>query len=139
MKTIVILLAAVLVVGCTHNGGAKASAGAQTQAAKDEAGLAAALKGRVAGTPQDCVNEADLGATKSYGRNVIVFTDRNDDVLWVNRPAGGCPAIEGGRALRLRTPATRFCRGDVVTVFDPSTGIGFGSCALGEFTPYRAP
>jgi hypothetical protein len=137
MKTIILLFAAILAAGCTHNGGPQVSARAQAQAAEDEAGLAAALSGRIAGPPQDCVDQGDLGGNKSYGRGVILFSGRTNDVVYVNRPAGGCPDLNLGRALKTRTTMTQLCRGDIVTVFDPISGTEYGGCGLGQFTPYR--
>ena len=137
MKTIIMLSAAILAAGCAYNGGPQASARAQAQAADDEAGLAAALSGRIAGPPQDCVDPRDLGGNKSYGRDVILFSGRTDDVVYVNRPAGGCSDLNFGRALKTRTTTTQLCRGDIVTVFDPISGTEYGGCGLGEFTPYR--
>jgi hypothetical protein len=132
MKSVIMLCAAILVLGCTHGG-----TPAPTQAPGPEAELAAALSGRTAGPAQDCVNEAELAGNKAYGKDVIVFSGRTDDVVYVNRPPGGCPALDFGRAIRIQTPAARLCRGDVVTVFDPLSDIGYGSCSLGAFTPYR--
>ena len=137
MRTIIMLSAVILAAGCTHNGGREASARVQAQVAKDEADLAAALSGRIAGPPQDCVNERDLGGNKSYGRGVIVFSGRTNDVVYVNRPAAGCPGLIFGWALKTRTTTTQLCRGDIVTVFDPTSGTEYGGCTLGEFTPYR--
>lgn len=137
MKTIILLFAAILAAGCTHNGGPQASARAQAQAAEDEAGLAAALSGRIAGPPQDCVDQGDLSGNKSYGRGVILFSGRTNDVVYVNRPVGGCPDLNLGRALKTRTTMTQLCRGDIVTVFDPISGTEYGGCGLGQFTPYR--
>lgn len=137
MKTIILLSVVILVAGCTHSGGPEPGAGAQSQAVKDEADLAAALRGRVAGPPQDCVTQRDLGGNKSYGRGVIVFSSRAEDVLYVNRPPAGCPELHSGRALRTRTTAAQLCRGDIVLVFDPVSSMEFGGCALGEFTPYK--
>jgi hypothetical protein len=137
MKTIIILSAAILAAGCTYSGGPQASARAQEQAAEGEGDLSAALSGRIAGPPQDCVNEADLGGNKSYGRGVILFSGRTNDVVYVNRPAAGCPGLNFGRALKTRTTTTQLCRGDIVTVFDPVSGTEYGGCSLGEFTPYR--
>jgi hypothetical protein len=133
MKAIIMLLAASLAAGCTHNGGPEAKA----QAAKADAALASALSGRIAGPPQDCVSEPELGGNKAYGRDVIVFSGRVEDVLYVNRLAGGCAGLDFGWAVKAKTPATRLCRGDIVTVFDPISGAEFGSCGLGQFTPYR--
>jgi hypothetical protein len=137
MKTIIMLFAAILAVGCTHTAKPATGGQAQEQAAKDEADLAAALGGRIAGPPQECVDQRDLGGNKSYGRGVILFSGRTNDVVYVNRPAAGCPDLDSGRALKTRTTTTQLCRGDLVTVFDPTSGVEFGGCSLGEFTPYR--
>ena len=137
MKTLLLLSAAILVAGCTSSGGASSGPPAQTQAAKDAAALAEALSGRVAGEPVDCVNERDLGGNKSYGRDVILFTGNTGDVLYVNRPTGGCPEVGSGRALKTKITTGQLCRGDIVTVLDPVSRMELGSCALGAFTPYR--
>ena len=68
---------------------------------------------------------------------MILFNGRTNDVVYVNRPAGGCSDLEFGRAIKTQTPTTRLCRGDIVTVFDPVSGMDYGGCSLGEFTPYR--
>jgi len=137
MKTIIMLFAAIIAAGCVNSGGAKASASAQAKAAEDEGALSEALAGRIAGPPQDCVDQADLGGNKSYGRGVILFGDRANEVIYVNRPMGGCSDLNAGRALQTQTTTTKLCRGDIVTVFDPVSGMQFGGCTLGEFTPYR--
>lgn len=137
MKTVIMLSAAILAVGCTCSGGPKASTRAQANAPEDGAHLAAVLAGRIAGTPQDCVNRDALGGNKSYSRGAILFGDRTDDVVYVNRPPAGCPDLSVGRALKVRTTTTQLCRGDIVTVFDPAGGVEYDSCSLGEFTPYR--
>jgi len=138
MKSSIVLLAAVLALGCVHPLSPDAKAQAEAQAAQDEARLVTALSGRVAGLPKDCVTEIDLGGTRSFGRGVLLFTSKTGDVLYVNRPPSGCPEVAPGRAIRVRVPETRFCRGDIVTVFDPVTKIDVGSCNLGEFTPYTS-
>ncbi|MGE5234859.1 MAG: hypothetical protein ACM3O7_00750 [Acidobacteriota bacterium] len=137
MKAVIMLSAVILAAGCTSSGAPTAGERARAQAAEDQAGLAAALKGRIAGTPQDCVSLAELGGNRSYGREVVVFRGRTDDVVYVNRPLAGCPTLDVGRALKTRTTTTQLCRGDIVTVFDPVSGTDYGSCSLGAFTPYR--
>ena len=134
MKTIIILSAAILVAGCTHSGKPEASTGAPTQATGDEAKLAAALSGRIAGAPQGCIDSRHLEGT-TYNGGVILFTGRTNDVVWLNRPMGGCSLLNPGRALRFTGPL--LCSSSVVTVVDPATGREVGSCGLGEFTPYR--
>ena len=136
MKAIVMVCAAILAAGCAC-GGPKARARSQASAAEDEARLGAALSGRIAGSPQGCVERDGLGGNRSFGRGAILFGDRTDDVVYVNRPPAGCPDIGVGRALKIRGTTTQLCRGDIVTVFDPVSGVEYGSCSLGSFTPYR--
>ena len=100
-----------------------------------EAALARALEGRVARPPVSCVRLTDLGGNRSAGEDAIIFQG-NGRRLYLNRPAGGCPSLDFGRALRVRSSTGQLCRGDIVTVFDPTTGTEHGGCGLGEFTPY---
>jgi hypothetical protein len=138
MKTVIILFATVLAFGCTNSVGRRAGGAGATQTAQDEAALAEALAGRVAGEPQDCISAAELAGDQTFGRGVILFRSRSNDVVYVNRPPGGCTGLDFGRAIKVQAPSTRLCRGDLITVFDPLTGTQYGSCGLGEFTPYRS-
>jgi hypothetical protein len=137
MKLIMMLFAVVVAAACTHGGRPETGVRDQAPPVEDEAKLAAALAGRIAGPAQDCVNERDLGGNESYGARVILFRGPTDDVVYVNRPSARCPGLDSGWALRVRTPAARLCRGDIATVFDPVSGTDWGGCSLGEFTPYR--
>ena len=104
----------------------------------DEESLAAALANyEQSGPPTDCVNTRDLGGNRSAGEGAIIFEGTTRSRLWVNRPPGGCPNLNRGLALVIRTPTTRFCRGDIAQVIDPVARIPMGSCVLGDFTPYR--
>ena len=97
--------------------------------------LAEALAGRTAGTPVPCVSQRDLRSNRSVG-DAILF-DGPGDLVYVNRPAGGCPSLDFGRTLITRTTSSRLCRGDIATVADPVSGVEYGGCALGDFVPYR--
>jgi hypothetical protein len=106
--------------------------------ARTESLLAEALHGRVsAGPPQSCVQQRTLGGNRSAGEGAIIFDSMGRDLVYVNRPAAGCPEIRSGRAIKVRTTSAQLCRGDIVEVFDPVSGIGFGGCGLGDFEPYR--
>jgi hypothetical protein len=106
--------------------------------ADDETKLSAALTGfEPAGPPVSCVNERDLRGNHSIGESAIVFEGLSSSTLWVNRPAGGCPSLNGGRALVTHTTTSQLCRGDIANVIDPVAHISYGSCGLGDFTPYR--
>jgi hypothetical protein len=131
MKTIVTLAAAGLLAGCINQEPVELSADAQAE-------LASELEGRTAGPPTPCVNQRDIRGNRSVGEGVLLF-DGPGDTVYVNRPDGGCPSLNYGRALRTRTTSTRLCRGDIAVVFDPTSGIEYGGCGLGDFVPYRRP
>jgi hypothetical protein len=114
-----------------------APAGPIEMSPEEQDEFAKAVAGRTAEAPVSCISQLNAGGNRSIGEGVILFGDRGDQVIYVNRPAAGCPVTDGGRALVLRTTTTRFCRGDIASVVDPVSGSGYGSCALGDFTPYR--
>jgi hypothetical protein len=129
MKHAVTLLLAGLAAGCMAQETVELSPAAQTQ-------LAEALEGRTAGPAVSCVSQRELRNNRTIGDDFILF-DGPNDILYLNRPAGGCPTLELGRALRTRTTSSQLCRGDIVTVFDPVSGAEYGGCGLGDFVPYR--
>jgi hypothetical protein len=102
-----------------------------------EAKLAAALQGyEPSGPPVSCIESRGLQGNHSAGEGAIIFESAGSS-LYVNRPRVSCPELKSGRALRTRSTSTRFCSGDIVTVFDPVANFEYGSCSLGDFTPYR--
>ena len=104
----------------------------------DEAKLAKKLRHhQQAGPPIACVNLATLRGNTIVGGSAIVFQGRNFKELYVNRPEGGCPILRLGRALRTETGGSRICRGDLITVWDPVSGVEYGGCPAGDFLPYR--
>lgn len=130
MRHLILLAAACMVAGCTTDEPVET-------AANDEAKLAAQLSGYEPDGPAvDCVNLRDVDGNRSAGEAAIVFDGRGGK-KWVNRPAGGCPSLEFGRALRTRTSTSQLCRGDIATVFDPVARVEYGGCGLGHFEPYR--
>jgi hypothetical protein len=131
MKKLIILTAALLGAGCAHEEPVELGAYGERQ----EARLSRALAGREAGPPVDCVERRTLRGNRTYGTRAIVF--EGPGMLYVNRPPAGCPALEGGRTLVLSSSGSRICRGDIASVVDPVSRQSFGSCGLGDFTPYR--
>ena len=129
MKHLVTLALAGLVAGCMAQQPVELTADAQAELARE-------LDGRVAGDPVSCLNQRDIRGNRSVGEAVLLF-DGPGDLVYVNRPPGGCPSLDHGRALSTRTMGTRLCRGDLARVFDPTSGIEYGGCSLGDFVPYR--
>jgi hypothetical protein len=131
MKVIATMSLAALAAGCAVNEAPREiSAAAQSKLAEE-------LRGRIAGPPQACVSRRDLRGNRSVGEDVIIFDGPSKNVVYVNRPLGGCPSLNFSRALITRSPATQLCRGDIAVVFDTTSGIEYGGCGLGDFTPYR--
>lgn len=137
MKKILTLSLVAMTAGCMADQPMEVS---RQEAVAGSESLAAALGDRVqAGPPVNCVAERDLQDNRSAGEGAIIFSTKSRRLVYVNSPPGGCPEITSSRALRLRTPSTRVCRGDIVSVFDPVNGFEYGSCGLGDFVPYRRP
>ena len=88
------------------------------------------------GRPLSCVSLAALRGNTLVGGTAIIFQSRGSGVF-VNRPEGGCPVLRMGRALQTRTGGSQLCRGDLATVWDPVSGVDYGTCPLGDFTAYR--
>ena len=129
MKRLYVIPAVLLAAGCMAEGPVESTPEA-------EAGLSAALQGRSAGAPLNCVATRDLRGNRSIGEEAILF-QANGDLVYLNRPSAGCLRLEPDRALRSRSTIGHLCAGDIVTVYDPRNGTEFGGCTLGAFVPYR--
>ena len=133
MKQFIAMAALALAAGCA----AESPEQTARMHADSEAKLAAELRNyEQSGPPTSCVNQRDLGGNRSAG-DAIVFDGKTRTVRYVNRPAGGCPSLDYGRALVIRTTSTQLCRGDIANVVDPVSNSQYGGCGLGDFTPYR--
>lgn len=133
MKPAITLLVAALATACMSAGkpAERAELSARAQARVDRA-----LAGRTAGEAVTCIVQRDIRHSRTIADGIMLFEGPND-VLWVNRGSGGCSVLHYGRAFHTVTPSTSLCRGDIVTVFDPTSGIEFGGCSLDDFVPYR--
>jgi hypothetical protein len=135
MRKLLGIAAALAAAGCAAD--AQVEADRTAMAERTEASLAEQLRGyRPAGPPLSCVNLRQLHGNRSAGEGAIVFR-ASGGRLYVNRPAAGCPQMQFGRHLQFRTTTSQICRGEIVTVVEPSFGGDFGSCVLGDFEPYR--
>ena len=105
--------------------------------ATTQAKLAKALAGfEPSGPPQTCINERrDDYHTTTIGDTIFYRFGR--DEIFVNR-APGCQGAERGDALVLvNYQAGLLCSGQIVRTVDVISRVQTGSCALGEFTPYK--
>lgn len=133
MRIILSLCAAALVSACTTS---PPSPAAQARMDREEAKLAKALDGKVAGKPVSCITLRDVDSMQVYGERTLVYR-MNSKLSYRNDPYGGCPGLNNSRTLITRTPTGQLCRGDIARVADLAAGFEMGSCALGDFIPYR--
>ena len=95
-----------------------------------------ALAGKVAGKPQSCLPLQRSNDMVVIDDNTIIYRDGR--TTYVNTPLGGCNNLgNGSYALVTRSNGSQLCRGDISEVKDLTAGITVGSCALGDFVPFR--
>lgn len=105
---------------------------------RDAAQFQALVAGKTAGKPVDCIDTRFARPSLSaYGDRLVYRVSRK--LVWVSETAGGCGNVARGDALVTRQYQARLCRGDIAQTVNAQTRIPTGSCALGPFTPYRAP
>jgi hypothetical protein len=105
------------------------------QEAHDAAALAKALDGLTPGKAMSCIDPRRINETQRIGDKIIYKTSRRE--LYVTDTGGGCFGLRNGDAIITKSYTGQFCRGDIVRTADLSSHIPSGSCAFGDFVPYR--
>jgi hypothetical protein len=94
------------------------------------------LAGKVAGDPVRCLPTFRSNDMVAIDENTILFRDGR--TVYLNRPLGSCYGLgKFNNALVTRNLGGNMCRGDIAQVVNPTTGVLAGSCALGDFIPYK--
>ena len=124
-----LLIAAALV------GTSAAAIAATPDNSKNEAKLAAALAGRVAGKPVDCINLRDVRSSQIIDRTAIVY-DTGGGKLYVNRPRMAADSLDSDDILVTKTIGTDLCSLDTINLIDRASRFSHGFVGLGEFVPY---
>ncbi|CAM5416420.1 hypothetical protein [Sphingobium scionense] len=105
---------------------------------KQAAKLEKALAGLEPGEKTSCVNrEPQTNFTVISGNTLLYRVSKK--LVYKNELIGSCNGLARGDTMIVRTFGSQYCRGDITTSADLVSGIATGSCALGDFTPYRAP
>ena len=112
-------------------------------AAKAEAALAQELAGLRPGKPQTCIDQfitRDASAT-SFGETLVYRTAGGAGATRYVTQTTGCTGIggNGDNILITSTPSMQLCRGDIARTIDRVSHFESGSCAMGDFVPYRKP
>ena len=96
-----------------------------------------ALAGKTAGRAEKCLPLIRSRDMDRIDDSTILF--RDGSTVYVNTTLGACNNMANqSYALVTRNVGPQLCRGDIATVTDMTSGITVGSCALGDFMPYRA-
>ena len=107
----------------------------ERQEARDAAALAKALDGLTPGKAMTCIDPRRINDTQRIGDKILYKTSRSE--LYVTDTGGGCFGLRNGDAIITKSYSGQFCRGDIVRTVDLPAHIPSGSCAFGDFVPYR--
>lgn len=107
--------------------------------ALEEKELAGVLTDKVPGEPVSCISSFKSSDLRALGDNTLIYRV-NKDLVYRNTLQGACSGLSRGDTLVMnRTNASQYCRGDIARVVNLMSGAMTGSCALGDFIPYRTP
>lgn len=125
-----IIMGALALAGCTASSEMQASR--QADANRE---LADALKGRVAGKPQDCVSTSLINGPQVIDDNTVLYRETGR-VVWRNELRSSCPALDPFDTLIVEVHGSQICRNDRFRVLEAGSNIPSGYCMFGQFTPY---
>lgn len=125
MRKLIPLLAGTLLLGGV----------AQAKPQDREAELARAIQGRVAGEPVQCIDMHRVRSSRIITDTAIIYDAGS--VIYVNRPENGADQLNQWDTMVTRTPSTRLCNVDTVTMVDRASRSFTGVVFLGDFVPYR--
>ena len=125
MRKLITLLAGTLMLGGV----------AQAKPQDREEELARAIQGRVAGEPVQCIDLHRVRSSRIITDTAIIYDAGS--VIYVNRPANGADQLNQWDTMVTRTPSTRLCNVDTITMIDRASHNFTGVVFLGDFVPYR--
>lgn len=105
---------------------------------KQAARLEAALEGKVAGEPVNCVSRYPGSSLTAVSESMLLYRV-SGRLIYRNDLIGSCTGLGRGDTLIIKPTGSQYCRGDLARSADLVTGSITGGCALGSFTPYRTP
>ena len=96
--------------------------------------LAAALEGRVAGKPQNCIRLDQASGGEVY-RDTILYRASRSTFYLAEAPGCGSDTAHD-YILVQKVFGSNLCRGDIVNLVERTGGFGAGACGIQGFTPY---
>ena len=132
MKTIILALGLAALAGCTQGPPAEPQLGVREAKRLDKL-----LAGKVAGEPVSCISSFDSSRLEVLGDNTLAYR-ANKNLVYRNTLQGACRGLAQGDTLVMnRLISSQYCRGDIAHVVNLPSGAMSGSCALGDFVPYK--
>jgi len=126
----VFMLAALALAGCTGSAALQASREAEAQRDLNDA-----LKGRVAGKPQNCLpSPSSVNGPQIVDARTILYRDGRR--VWRNDLEGYCPSLDRYDILVVKLHGSQICKNDLFRPIDPGSRIPGAYCRFGQFTPY---
>lgn len=92
---------------------------------------------KATGEARTCIPSRANVATRQSGDSVLMF--RAGSNWFRNELRARCPWMRDDRILIFRSTTTQHCELDPFEIVDPVSGINYGICALGRFTPVEVP
>ena len=124
-----------LLIAAALLGSSAAAIAATPDNSKNEAKLSAALAGRVAGKPVNCISPRDIRSSQIIDRTAIVY-DTGAGRLLVNRPRIGAESLDSDDILVTRIHGSQLCSLDTINLVDRGSRMQRGFVSLGQFVPY---
>lgn len=120
-----------------------AAIGASVAAMAEDSGppspaLAAALAGRVAGKPQNCIALSPGDGPEVIDNRTILYR-QSGARLWLNRLDQACPSLREEDIVVVESYGGQLCRSDRFQVAGRNGGVPSAFCYFGAFTPYDKP
>jgi hypothetical protein len=130
MRAIPLLVTAAALAGCTTQ------PSETTRTAEGQAKFVKLTAGKVAGTPMSCLPSYQTNDMVTIDDSTVAF--KQGSTVYVNHLLGPCNGLDSGfYTLVTRSHGSGMCRGDISHVSDIRTGMMVGSCAIGDFVPYK--
>ena len=124
-----------LLIAAALLGASATATAADRDNSKNEAKLTAALAGRVAGKPVDCIGLRDIRSSQIIDGTAIVY-DAGGGRLFVNRPRIGASSLDNDDILVTKTYGSDLCSLDTIDLIDRGSQMHDGFVGLGQFVPY---
>ena len=134
MRAVLIGSLALTLAGCASE---MASQDRLDRQAKAMSELDKTLAGYTPGAAQSCLDSRNLRGPEAYGESTLIFREGSRTIWRTEAP--GCDQAGRDALITRQYGGGRMCRGDIARTADLTAGFETGSCAFGDFVPYRKP